>query len=191
MTTEEPRPRGRPRRTETDEQIVRAAQELIREHGPTGVSVAGVSSRSGLARTTIYRRYRDRQALLTAALQPVADSGRPPEGLTVEEKIGWVLSRTEDVLTHGLGPGGVGSVLADADAEFSSALRHSLAEGLRPVLQQIEDDVSHGALTPDADPEVLLNLILGSYLAETLRHGTPTLAWRRRTAKMLSALLAG
>lgn len=118
--------RGRPRRTETDERIVRATQELIREHGPSAVNVAAVSARSGVARTTIYRRYADRESLLGAALQPLAEHGEPADGLPVPEKVAWMLARTEDVLNHGIGLGGVGAVLADTDPEFSAALRESL-----------------------------------------------------------------
>jgi AcrR family transcriptional regulator len=191
VKADEPRSRGRPRSSETDERIVRATQDLIREHGPAAVNVASVSIRSGVARTTIYRRYSDRRALLTAALQPIADRGGPPEGLTVEEKVTWVLARTEDVLTHGIGPGGVASVLADADPDFSAALRRSLELGLRPILDQIESDISAGVLVDGADADGLLDLVLGSYLAESLRRGPPTGAWRTRTARLLSRLLTG
>ncbi len=190
MNAKESHPRGRPRRSETDEQIVRATQELIREHGPAAVNVAAVSTRSGVARTTIYRRYEDRQALLAAALEPIAEPGGPPAGHSVSEKIAWVLARTEEVLLGGIGPGGVGSVLADTDPEFSSALRRSLQIGLRPVLEEIEADVAAGVLV-EADPDAVLNLVLGSYLAESLRHGTPGARWRKKTAGLLSSLLVG
>jgi AcrR family transcriptional regulator len=186
----QPRTRGRPRRTETDEQIVRATQELIREHGPESVNVAAVSSRSGVARTTIYRRYQDRQALLTAALQPITERHSPPEELSVPQKVDWVLARTEDVLGKEIGPGGVASVIANTDPEFSSALRRSLERGLEPLLAQIAADVATGELVADADPDLLLNLIIGSYLAESLRRGTPGARWRKQTAALLSRLMA-
>jgi AcrR family transcriptional regulator len=190
VNANEPRTRGRPRRTETDEQIVRATQELIREHGPESVNVAAVSGRSGVARTTIYRRYQDRQALLTAALQSVADRGAPPDGLSIHDKVTWVLARTEDVLGQGIGPGGVASVIANTDPEFSSALRLSLEKGLEPLLEQIASDVAAGELVAYADPDLLLNLMIGSYLAESLRRGTPGMQWRKQTATLLGRLLA-
>jgi AcrR family transcriptional regulator len=189
MNDKESRARGRPRRTETDEQIVRATQELIREHGPESVNIAAVSTRSGVARTTIYRRYQDRRALLTAALQPITEGNLPPAELSVFEKVNWVLSRTEDILGHEIGPGGVASVIANTDSEFSSALRRSLQKGLEPLLNHIAADVAAGELVADADPDLLLNLMLGSYLAESLRRGTPGTAWRQQTATLLSRLL--
>ena len=57
------------RRAETEERILAAASDLLREQGPEAVNVAAVAARSGIARTTIYRRYRDRLELLQAALR--------------------------------------------------------------------------------------------------------------------------
>ncbi len=183
--------RGRPRRHETDEQILSTARDLMRERGPAAVSVASVSDRSGIARTTIYRRYQNRETLLRAALEPVAERGGPPPGIPVGEKVGWVLARTEEVLDGGIGRGGVAAVLAGTDPEFSVALRASLERGLRPILDQIDADISAGTLATDTDADTLLNLILGSYLAESLRRGTPDARWRRRTATALGRALAG
>lgn len=183
--------RGRPREAGADEQIRRATLEIIREQGPRAVSVASVSGRTGLARTTIYRRYQDRRALLAAALEPVTDRGEPPPDLTLREKLAWLLCRTEEVLDEGIGRGGVAAVLTDSDPEFSSALRGCLEAGLRPVREHIASDITQGTLVPGLDPDLLINLILGSYLAESLRHGTPGERWRDRTARQLGATLDG
>ena len=70
MTTP-PAPRGRPRSRTTDRRISEAAVGLLREVGPHAVTVDGVAQRSGVARTTIYRRFADRQALLEAAKKDI------------------------------------------------------------------------------------------------------------------------
>lgn len=192
MTAERaPRGRGRPRRSETDDQITQATSDLLREHGPGAVNVASVAARSGVARTTIYRRYADRRALLATALRPVTTKGQAPESATVPERIEWLLDSTEDVLGQGIGPGGVAAVLTDSDPDFSAALRDALEAGLRPVAAQIENDLSDGTLVADIDPELVLNLVLGAHLSESLRHGPPDAAWRRRTSVVLSSLLGG
>ena len=59
--------RGRPRDPHTDELITQATLDLLRERGPSAVHVDAVAARSGVARTTIYRRYSDREALIRAA----------------------------------------------------------------------------------------------------------------------------
>lgn len=181
---------GRPRRTETDDKIVSATLDLIRERGPEAVNVAAVAARSGIARTTIYRRYRDRTDLLQAALRPVTERGAPPEGVSVREKLAWVLSRTQEVLAGSIGPGGVAAVIADSDPDFSDALRASLQSALEPVRQQITDDVANRRLAPHVDADIVVNLVLGAYLAELVRYRAPRPDWLERTADLLAASLS-
>ena len=182
--------RGRPRRAETDDKIVSATLELIREKGPEAVNVAAVSARSGIARTTIYRRYRDRKDLLQAALQPVTKRNKPPEGASTREKVVWVLTQTQEVLASSIGLGGLAAVVADSDPDFSAALRASLHSALEPIHQQITDDVAHRRLAPHLDADIVVNLILGAYLAELVRYPAPRPDWLQRTADLLAASLS-
>jgi len=181
---------GRPRRAETGDKIVHAALALIREQGPEAVNVATVAARSGVARTTIYRRFRDRRDLLQAALQPATEAGSPPEGASTREKIAWVLTRTQEVLAGSIGLGGVAAVIADSDPDFSAALRASLQSALAPIHQQIDDDVADRRLAPHVDADIVVNLVLGAYLAEIVRHPTPRPRWLERTADLLAVSLS-
>ena len=181
--------RGRPRTAATDDRIVAATLELIREQGPEAVNVASVAARSGVARTTIYRRYRDRKDLLQAALQPVTQKGEPPASASVQGKLTWVLARTQEVLAGSIGLGGIAAVVADRDPDFSSALRASLHSALQPIQEQVSDDVAEGRLASHADADIVVNLILGAYLAEVVRYGTPRPEWLERTAELLTASL--
>lgn len=181
--------RGRPRRAETEERILAAASDLLREQGPEAVNVAAVAARSGIARTTIYRRYRDRLELLQAALRPVAERRAPPQGASMLEKFTWVLTGTREVLAQSIGLGGVAAVLADTDPDFSAALRTVLHAALEPVHDQIADDVASGRLATHVEPDIVLNLVLGSYLAELVRYPTPRAGWAERTADLLATSL--
>jgi AcrR family transcriptional regulator len=182
--------RGRPRSAETDAKIVAATLDLIRAQGPEAVNVAAVAARSGIARTTIYRRYRDRKDLLEAALQPVTEGGTPPEHASVKEKFEWVLTRTQEVLAGSIGLGGAAAVVADSDPEFSAALRAALRSALEPVHRQITNDVAHQRLAQHADADIVVNLVLGAYLAEVLRYRVPRADWLERTAELLAASLS-
>lgn len=69
---------GRPRDAGRDVAILDATLALLTEVGYEQLSVEAVASRSGAAKTTIYRRYRDKAALVAAAVDyraPVV----PPE----------------------------------------------------------------------------------------------------------------
>lgn len=64
----EKRPRGRPRREDADADILRVARELLAERGFAAFNVDVVSERTGIAKTTIYRRWPTKSALLVAAI---------------------------------------------------------------------------------------------------------------------------
>ena len=178
--------RGRPRRAETDRLIRDAALELLRSQGPSAVNIDAVASRSGVARTTIYRRYRSRDELMTDLLDGLVDAESPAPTLPVPEKLRWVLQRILGLLEHGIGRGGTAAVLTDRDPVFTSALRSRLAEQLRVLQEAMANDVESGRLDARVDPDTLVGLLFGAYLAEVLRYGAPRPEWADRTVTLLA-----
>jgi AcrR family transcriptional regulator len=69
---------GRPRDTGRDLAILDATLSLLTEVGYEHLSIEAVASRSGAAKTTIYRRYRDKAALVAAAVDHRSPA-TPPE----------------------------------------------------------------------------------------------------------------
>ncbi|WP_237404637.1 TetR/AcrR family transcriptional regulator [Actinacidiphila reveromycinica] len=69
---------GRPRDTGRGLAILEATLSLLSEVGYEQLSMEAVASRSGSAKTTIYRRYRDKAALVAAAVEHRAQA-TPPE----------------------------------------------------------------------------------------------------------------
>ena len=78
---------GRPRRAAIDAAIVRAAVELMTEGGVAATTLTAVARRAGVARATVYLRWRTRSALIGAAAR--AAVGGQPMSLTgdVEQDI--------------------------------------------------------------------------------------------------------
>jgi AcrR family transcriptional regulator len=60
---------GRPRSPVVDQAIMRGALELFIEHGVAGASIERVAKRAGVAKTSIYRRWPTREALLAQAIE--------------------------------------------------------------------------------------------------------------------------
>jgi AcrR family transcriptional regulator len=185
VASQEPGRRGRPRQQSTDGQIIDAALALVREGGPQKVTVEAVAARSSVARTTIYRRYRDRDELLRTALDRIAYQAVPPDHLSVPGKVRWVLTRARVILEEGLGRGGVAAVLSDSHPQFTEAFRNALALHLEPLKLSIAADVEKGLLRTNVDADVAVNLFFGSYLGEVLRYGQPRHDWLDRTLAML------
>jgi AcrR family transcriptional regulator len=65
---------GRPRNPVVDLAILRAALELFIEHGVAGASIEKIAKRAGVAKTSIYRRWSSREALLAQAIEVARDA---------------------------------------------------------------------------------------------------------------------
>src|SRR6185437_24526 len=74
MTDIELRKPGRPRSAEADQAILRATLELLAQDGIQGMSLEGVAARAGVSKTTIYRRWANKDALILDALR----QSKPP-----------------------------------------------------------------------------------------------------------------
>lgn len=169
--------RGRPRDPHTDERITSAAQALLRERGPAAVHVDSVSARSGIARSTIYRRYQDRRALMEAALAHFAEAPLPTADLPLEDKLRWMLDQVRELVEERLGRGAIAAVLADSDPDFSAALRARLADRLQALEAEIGTDVARGRIWEGTNVHSLAELVFGAYLGEVLQHGRARRSW--------------
>jgi len=64
------RGRGRPRREGADEEILAVAREMLREIGYRDLTVDAVAERAGVAKTTVYRRWPSKSALVASLIEP-------------------------------------------------------------------------------------------------------------------------
>ena len=71
---------GRPRDPSVDQAILRAALELFVEHGIAGASIEKIAKQAGVAKTSIYRRWTSREALLAQAIE----AARNATGYTID-----------------------------------------------------------------------------------------------------------
>jgi AcrR family transcriptional regulator len=79
---------GRPRDSNRDLAILDATLSLLAEVGYEQLSMEAVAERSGAAKTTIYRRYRDKAALVAAAVERRVPAKPPqPEGESLREDV--------------------------------------------------------------------------------------------------------
>src|SRR5918995_5370520 len=82
-TTTTPRPLGRPRAPRADRAILRAAIELIAAQGIRDLRMEDVADRARVGKATIYRRYRSKDELVTAAASAlVSEIAVPDTGST-------------------------------------------------------------------------------------------------------------
>src|SRR5688500_17273048 len=70
------RGRGRPRREGADDEILGVKLAMLRESGYGALTVDTVAELAGVAKTTLYRRWPSKSALVAAALAPLANEAQ-------------------------------------------------------------------------------------------------------------------
>lgn len=184
---------GRDAADKTDEvgaRILAAALELLRARGPRAVTMQAVVEATGIAKTTIYRRHQNRRALLTAALATLGERPSVTPDSDREQRIRWVVSQSVDVIADGIGVGGFAALLTGEDPEFSAAFREILGAYRRQAMDALGVDGIAAHPPPDGFSDTLIDMIVGSYVAELARADALSDDWHTRIASAVGALLA-
>jgi AcrR family transcriptional regulator len=189
-------PRRQDRRVERSrEAILEATRELLGEEGGVGaLTVEAVAARSGVAKTTIYRRWRDKWELaLDAVMIDMLPRFTDPVdvGDTRKELITFVDSVTKLWSSSPDGPAMQGLVSEIAtQPELARVYREQVVEPRREQLRPvIERGIARRDLRPDTDLRLLHELLVGPILYRLLLSGPPL--DRKLTTSLVDGLLAG
>jgi AcrR family transcriptional regulator len=136
---------GRPRDSSRDLAILDATLSLLTEVGYEQLSIEAVAARSGVAKTTIYRRYRDKAALVAAAVEHRAPASPPKPGGKVlrEELLSLVAWLAQSIAEQEAG------LLGALFAGMRNDAR--LAEEMRRILRRDETAMTDGAIRQAAE----------------------------------------
>ncbi|MFW3385571.1 UNVERIFIED_CONTAM: TetR/AcrR family transcriptional regulator [Kocuria sp. CPCC 205274] len=165
------------RRARTERAVLDATRELLAEAGFGSLTVEGVAGRAGVAKTTIYRRYRSKNDLALAVLFDMVGevSTRPYARDTATELVALVDRTVELLGTSLVGPvmQGLVSEVA-ADAELARAYRERVVSRRRADVDElVARGVSRGELRSDLDPEMVMDLLLGPVYYRFFLSGAP------------------
>lgn len=172
-----PRRGGRPRSSLTEQAILDATRELLAEGGVRDLTIEGVASRAGVAKTTVYRRWRSKHELALAVLIDMVDRMAmvPDLGDTREELVAFVEGAIKvfGATLMGRVMQGIVSDLA-ADAQLGEAFR-SRAVALRQAEARrlVERGIARGDLRTGADPELVHELLFGPVFYRLFLSGRP------------------
>jgi AcrR family transcriptional regulator len=176
---------GHPRSPQIDARLIDATLALLREAGPEAVNIQAVAERSGVAKTTIYRRHRNRDVMLRAAIESAVTPPSDPPSADVHDRLTWALSQVREILGNVLGPGGVAALLEERDPGFVALVREALDLYNDALVTLIDADVAAGRLRPDLDADAVVSLLMGCYLGELLRRGVVADDWLSRCAELM------
>jgi AcrR family transcriptional regulator len=168
---------SRHRNPATEQAILQATRELLVEGGTQGLTIERAAARAGVAKTTIYRRWRDRDDLALAVVLDMVEQvvELPPLESTREELLAF-LTAAVDVLggtIMGRVMQGLVSDLA-TDPRLAQAFRTRVV-GVRAaeVERLVRRGIERGELRPDTDPTVAHELLIGPVYYRLFLSGEP------------------
>jgi AcrR family transcriptional regulator len=169
------RPRKPTRKTE--QAILEATRELLAERGVNQLTVEGVAARSGVAKTTIYRRWRSKDELALAVLLDMVEQivEVPDLGDVRRELIAFVDGAVKILGTTLMGRvmQGLVSDLA-TDPELGRSFRERIvAFRVAEIRRVLERAIERGELRPDVDVDLVHELLFGPVYYRLLLSGGP------------------
>ena len=164
-------------RARSEQAILDATRELLAEGGVRELTVERVAARSGVAKTTIYRRWRGKDELALAVLIDMVETvvATPDLGDTRAELVAFVGAavRILGKTLMGRVMQGLVSDLA-TDPDLARAFRERVvAVRLAEVKRVFERGIERGDLRPDADFELAHELLFGPVYYRLLLSGRP------------------
>ena len=184
-----------PRAARSKQAILDATRELLVEPGGVrSLSIEAVAARSGVAKTTIYRRWRDKWELaLDAVMIDMLPHFADPVdvGDTRKELITFIDSVVKTLSAAPYGPAMQGLVSQIAtEPELARVYREQVVEPRREMLKPvIKRGIARGDLRPDTDLRVVHELLLGPVFYRLLLSGGPL--DRKLSTSLVDAILHG
>jgi AcrR family transcriptional regulator len=174
--------------------ILDATRELLAEGDVGALTIEAVAARSGVAKTTIYRRWRDKWELaLDAVMIDMLPGFANPDdvGDTRKELITFVNSVVKIWSTPPFGPAMQALVSEIAtQPELAREYRERVVEPRRDQLAPvIERGIRRGDLRPDTDARLVHEFLVGPILYRLLLSGGPL--DRKLGTRLVDAILEG
>ena len=176
------------RRARSEKAILEAASALIDEVGVGGLTIEGVAARSGVAKTTIYRRWRDKDDLALAILiELTAEISAPPDqGDTRKELLKFVETATK-VITSGGVVSGLVSEIATTPHLSHQYVERIVDVRMAEVKTVIDRGIERGDLRPDTEVRLVHELLIGPLYYRLLFSKAPLT--RRHREQVVDAVM--
>jgi AcrR family transcriptional regulator len=145
------------------DKVLSTAFALLSESGVAGFSVDEVARRSGVAKTTIYRHWPTREALVLDAASRISAEQEVPDTGSLRGDLVALITDTGHLLSTARWSTVVPSIVdvAERDAEFAQVhakIQRGHAAALRRVIERAAD---RGELPANADRAAMISALIG------------------------------
>jgi AcrR family transcriptional regulator len=143
--------------------VLRAALEVLAERGFPGFTMEAVALRAGASKTTVYRRWPSRSALLVEAMDQAFQPLETPTTGDLRRDLLALMVASEALLGSQPFPRLLAAVIDAAEHDASLAgLHFELTERRRePVRAVLAEAAARGIISPTVDPELVIDLLVG------------------------------
>lgn len=180
---------GRPRSPRAHRAVLEAVIHLLGDRGLAGMSVEAVADRAGVSKATIYRHWSSKEALCVEAVACVVVESPAPRGEDPRGELRSLLLGVAAALERS-DAGRLLPHLASAaatDPQLAQVWRLALVDPThRRVAACLHRALDVGALSPDADPDLLAEFLLAPLFYRRLVTGRPA-----RDGALIDDLLDG
>jgi AcrR family transcriptional regulator len=173
---------ARPLDPQIDEAIEAATLTLLRERGFARMSVEAIANAAGVGKPAIYRRFRDKAALVATVIAGQLSPLDPPDMGDARAEL-WL------AVEHGFPADGaayvglIGGLIAEQERhpELIEAFRRSVLHPRRATVRAlIERGQERGDIRRDIESEAALDLLAGPCLARVFAGVDTGPRWRKK-----------
>jgi AcrR family transcriptional regulator len=152
---------GRVRRSR--DRVLATASDLLSENGVGGFSIDEVARRSGVAKTTIYRHWPSREALVLDAASRISAEVEVPDTGSFEGDVTVILANLGHLLGTARWSSTVPSIVdvAERDPEFAAVHAQIQRGHAAPLRAVIERAVDRGLIPAAAGPSAMISALIG------------------------------
>jgi TetR/AcrR family transcriptional regulator of autoinduction and epiphytic fitness len=165
-----------PRIERSKQLILRAALDELGEAGYGAFTIESVAARAGVGKSTIYRHWSDKLAVITDAFLtfheqqgPDLDSGNP------RDRVERIVRHVADVLAGSTFSACIPALIdgAERDRELRKFHYRFQTEARRPLIEVIAEGITAGDFPSHVDAELAAFALLGAIFFKRLMTSTP------------------
>ena len=158
---------GRPRSAKSHQAILKATLELLGEVGFESMSIEAISTRAGVGKTTIYRRYNGKEELVADAIESIRQDIEIPDTGNLWQDLDRIIENAAQTTLSPLGRQTVAMIISSA-ASNSQFARVYWTKYLQPrraaFAVVIERAKTRNEIHNNLDPDLIFDLMSGIML---------------------------
>lgn len=157
---------ARPRSEEARDAALAATVDVILSSGVEGVTFEEVAARSGVAKSTLYRHFGTKQAMVAAAAGSCYVEIATPDTGDLAEDLRTIFDRFQLIEEKRRLPDVMPALLtaSSSDPELQELVTAMLEERRRPIRTVLQLAQLRGEITRDLDLDIALALLIGPFV---------------------------